>query len=220
MVVARNVRLLRKTGSARFLLATPSGEAEVSLAVPGEHMVPNALAAAAVGWALGLDTAEIAGALETARVSDGRMQLVETSDGLRIIDDAYNANPTSMAAALRAARWMAGEGRCIAVLGPMAELGPISSEEHERVGELAARLGLDHLVVVGREARLLAVGAEREGVEPERISLVEDVEGAVEAVRSMARPGDLVLVKASRVARLERVVRALLEPASPNGAGT
>jgi UDP-N-acetylmuramoyl-tripeptide--D-alanyl-D-alanine ligase len=142
-------------------------------------------------------------------VTAGRMDLFETPEGIRVLDDAYNANPTSMAAALRSARWMAGAGRCIAVLGTMAELGPISAEEHERVGELVARLGIDDLVAVGPEARLTALGAEREGVEPERIFLCDDVEQAVEAVRRLAGPGDLVLVKASRAARLERVAEAL-----------
>jgi UDP-N-acetylmuramoyl-tripeptide--D-alanyl-D-alanine ligase len=208
-VRAREVSLERHTGTASFDLQSPSGSAAVRLAVPGEHMVPNALAAAAVGHALGLHVEEIAGALATARVTAGRMDVFETEEGLRVIDDSYNANPTSMAAALKSARWMADGGRCIAVLGTMAELGPISSEEHERVGELLARLGIDVLVAVGEEARLTAIGAEREGVEPERIYLCDDVDQAVEAVRRLAVPGDLVLIKASRAARLERVAEAL-----------
>jgi UDP-N-acetylmuramoyl-tripeptide--D-alanyl-D-alanine ligase len=114
-----------------------------------------------------------------------------------------------MAAALKAARWMAGDGRCIAVLGHMAELGPIAAQEHERVGELVARLGIDELVTVGPEARMIATGAAREGVEPEHIHRCEDGEQALAAVLSMLRPGDLVLVKASRVARLERLAESL-----------
>jgi UDP-N-acetylmuramoyl-tripeptide--D-alanyl-D-alanine ligase len=208
-VRAGHVTIQPHTGTASFDLATPTGVGPVSLSVPGEHMVSNALAAAAVGHALGLSVEEIARGLFTARVTSGRMEVFETGDGLRIINDAYNANPTSMAAALRSARWMAGDGRCIAVLGTMAELGSISAEEHERVGELLARLGIDVLIAVGEEARLTALGAEREGVEPERILLCDGVDQAVEAVRAMARPGDLVLVKASRAARLERVAEAL-----------
>jgi UDP-N-acetylmuramoyl-tripeptide--D-alanyl-D-alanine ligase len=188
---------------------TPAGVSPVTLIVPGEHMVSNALAAAAVGHAMGLAVEDIARGLSAATVTAGRMEVFETADGIRVINDAYNANPTSMAAALKSARWMAGDGRCIAVLGTMAELGPISSEEHERVGELLARLRIDVLVAVGPEARLTALGAEREGVEPDRIVLCDGVEQAVEAVRSTAQPGDLVLVKASRAARLERVAEAL-----------
>jgi UDP-N-acetylmuramoyl-tripeptide--D-alanyl-D-alanine ligase len=91
----------------------------------------------------------------------------------------------------------------------MAELGPISDEEHERIGELVARLGIAELVVVGREARRIAVSAEREGVEPHTIHLCDDVAQTIEVVSGLVRPGDLVLVKASRAERLERVVEAL-----------
>jgi UDP-N-acetylmuramoyl-tripeptide--D-alanyl-D-alanine ligase len=105
---------------------------------------------------------------------------------------------------------MAGEGSSIAVLGQMAELGPVSRDEHLRIGELAVRLGIHTLVVVGDEAGMIAAGARHEGLEPQRLHSVGDVAQAVEVVRSAARPGDLVLVKASRVARLERVAHALL----------
>jgi UDP-N-acetylmuramoyl-tripeptide--D-alanyl-D-alanine ligase len=175
-------------------------------------MVSNALAAAAVGWALGVPVDTCAEGLSTAAVSGGRMEVVE-AEGVRILNDAYNANPTSMAAALKAARWMAGRGRCIAVLGYMAELGPIADVEHERIGELVARLGIDVLIVVGEQARRIAIGAQRGGVEPDRIIRCDDVADAIEAVRSVARPGDLVLVKASRVVRLERVVDGLTRDA-------
>jgi UDP-N-acetylmuramoyl-tripeptide--D-alanyl-D-alanine ligase len=142
------------------------------------------------------------------------MEAFETLDGLRIVNDAYNANPTSMAAALKAARWMAGDARCIAVLGTMAELGPIGRQEHLRIGGLVARLGIDGLVVVGEDARLIAEGAAREGVEPRRIVMCETAGEAAVAARHMARPGDLVLVKASRAARLERVVEDLRSAAA------
>jgi UDP-N-acetylmuramoyl-tripeptide--D-alanyl-D-alanine ligase len=214
---ARDVTLDRASGRAGFVLVTPEGAAAVRLPVPGEHMVPNALAAAAAGWAAGLPAEEIAHGLETASVSAGRMQVFDMPGGVRLIDDAYNANPTSMAAALRAARWMAGDGRSVAVLGHMAELGPISVEEHERVGELLARLGIDELVTVGEQATVIAVGAEREGVEPERIHRAVSAEGALEVLRGLLRPGDLILVKASRVAKLERIAEALrsAEPSVP-----
>jgi UDP-N-acetylmuramoyl-tripeptide--D-alanyl-D-alanine ligase len=198
-------------GTASFKLVTPAGSAPVTLPVPGEHMVANALAAAAVGWAGGMAPAATAQALHHAVLSGGRMEVRQGPGGLRVINDAYNANPTSMAAALRAARSMAGTGRCIAVLGPMAELGPIAAEEHERVGELLARLRVDVLVTVGVDARAIAFSAEREGVEAESIVRCDDVVQAVEAVRALAGPGDLVLVKASRVARLERVAEALAD---------
>jgi UDP-N-acetylmuramoyl-tripeptide--D-alanyl-D-alanine ligase len=208
-VRAANVKVSRQTGAAEFDLETAAGTAHVRLRARGEQMVPDALAAAAVGSALGIALDDIADGLARASVAAGRMEAFETADGLRVVNDAYNANPTSMAAALRAARWMAGDARCVAVLGPMAELGPIAGREHERVGELLARIGIDALVAVGPEAGLIAVGAEREGVEPDRIVRCEDTAQAVNAVRALAGPGDVVLVKASRVARLERVAEAL-----------
>src|SRR4029453_6078680 len=137
---------------------TPDGSARVTLPAPGDQLVPDALAAAAVGWAAGLPVDDIAARLASPGVSPGKMELT-TIGGLRIVNDAYNANPTSMSAALKTARVMAGEGRCIAVLGYMAELGPIAAREHEHVGELAARLGIDVVIVVGQEARLIGVAA-------------------------------------------------------------
>src|SRR6266540_3751792 len=119
-VSAEALDVHRGTGQAEFLLRTPDGSAPVLLSVPGEHMVGNALAAAAVGWALGVPVESSAEALAIAPVTGGRMQISEAG-GVRIVNDAYNANPTSTAAALRAVRWMAGSGRCIAVLGHMAE---------------------------------------------------------------------------------------------------
>jgi UDP-N-acetylmuramoyl-tripeptide--D-alanyl-D-alanine ligase len=200
---------LDPSGLASFTLRTPGGSERVELAVPGEHMAWNALAAAAAGVALGLTPGECATGLKEARVSSWRMEVADGSGGIRILNDAYNANPASMAAALKAARWIAGRNACVAVLGPMAELGGASDTEHERVGELAARLGIDHLVVVGEEAGLIAVGALREGVEPDRVIRCAAPEEAVAAVRRVARPGDVVLVKGSRVAGLERVAEAL-----------
>jgi UDP-N-acetylmuramoyl-tripeptide--D-alanyl-D-alanine ligase len=207
-VRAGDVSVSRDTGAATFELITPAGSCPVRLPVPGAHIVPDALAAAAVAWSLGVDVDGIARGLAHAAVSEGRMHVIKT-DGIRLIDDSYNANPTSMGAALKALRWMAGTSRSVAVLGFMAELGPIADAEHERIGELVARLGIDELVVVGSEARLIAVGAEREGVEPERIHMCEDVPRAIEELGNVLRRGDLVLVKASRVTRLERVVEAL-----------
>lgn len=196
-------------GKASFTLLTPEGTERVDLAVPGEHMAWNALAACAVGVALGLSAGECAAALKDATISPWRMEVFVTESGVRVVNDAYNANPTSMAAALKAARWMAGKSECIAVLGEMAELGAVSGEEHERIGELVARLGIDRLITVGGPARRISVGAVREGVEPERVSSYETVEEALTAVRSKARPGVVVLVKASRRAGLERLAEKL-----------
>jgi UDP-N-acetylmuramoyl-tripeptide--D-alanyl-D-alanine ligase len=200
---------LDRQARASFTLRTPVGTERVELPVPGEHMVSNALAAAAAGVALGLSAGECAAGLKEARVSAWRMEVTETGAGVTVVNDAYNANPASMAAALKTARWIAGDRRCIAVLGEMAELGAVSEVEHVRVGELVARLGIEELVVVGAGASPIASGAGREGVEPDRIRRCETVEDAVDELREIVRSGDVVLVKASRVAGLERVAEAI-----------
>jgi UDP-N-acetylmuramoyl-tripeptide--D-alanyl-D-alanine ligase len=196
-------------GRASFQLVSEDVRIPVTLRVPGEHMVSNALAAAAVGLTLDVPPEQIAGALATATVSPWRMETFTTANGVRVVNDAYNANPESMAAALRAARWMAGDAHLIAVLGTMAELGPISLAEHERVGELAARLRVDRLITVGEAARPIATASVLEGVEPDNVAAYETVEEALEDVGSCARPGDLVLLKGSRVVGLEMLAEAL-----------
>ena len=201
--------VLDRLGRPSFTLRTPEGPERVELPVVGEHMVGNAMAAVAVGVSLGLSAAECAAGLKEAQLSPWRMETFETPTGIRIMNDAYNANPMSMAAALRAARWVSQGGRSIAVLGEMAELGEMAAAEHARAGELVARLGIDHLIVVGTRASAIAIGAELEGVEPERILRVETVEEATRHVRAIAREGDVVLLKGSRVAGLERIAEAL-----------
>jgi UDP-N-acetylmuramoyl-tripeptide--D-alanyl-D-alanine ligase len=200
---------LDEEGRARFKLAAGGEREHVELSTPGGHMVENALAAAACGVALGLSAAECAAALKGARISRWRMETFTTPQGIRVVNDAYNANPTSVAAALKSARWMSRGGRCIAVLGHMAELGPISDEEHARVGGLVARLGFDALVTVGPDAVPIAHAAVREGLHPNELTICETPAEALDAVRRLARRGDVVLVKASRIARLEQIAEGL-----------
>ena len=118
------------------------------------------------------------------------------------------------AAALKTARWMASVGRLLAVMGQMAELGAIAAEEHERVGELAARLHVDRLITIGPEAKAIAVAGVREGVEPENVADYDDADGALTDVLAVARDGDVVLIKGSRVAGLERLAARLVEALS------
>jgi UDP-N-acetylmuramoyl-tripeptide--D-alanyl-D-alanine ligase len=196
-------------GRAGFVLQARGDRERFELAVPGEHMVSNALAAAAVGLELGLSAAECAAALKGARVSAWRMETFTTPGGVLVVNDAYNANPESMAAGLRTARWIARGGRLAVVLGHMAELGPIAFDEHERLGELLVRIGVERLVTVGEPATGIARAAVREGLLPEDVASFEDAAGAAEDVRAWVRAGDVVLVKGSRVAGLERVAEAL-----------
>ncbi|MFD3869630.1 UDP-N-acetylmuramoyl-tripeptide--D-alanyl-D-alanine ligase [Streptomyces sp. NPDC058623] len=205
-------------GQPSFTLHTPTGCSDVTLRLYGEHHVSNALAAAAVAHVLGMSVEEIATALSGAgTLSRWRMEVTERADGVTIVNDAYNANPESMRAALRALAAMGGGarangGRTWAVLGPMAELGDAALAEHDAVGRLAVRLNVSKLVAVGgREASWLQLGAYNEGSWGEESVLVSDAQAAVDLLRSELRPGDVVLVKASRSVGLERVALALLE---------
>jgi UDP-N-acetylmuramoyl-tripeptide--D-alanyl-D-alanine ligase len=137
------------------------------------------------------------------------METFTTPDGVVVLNDAYNANPESMAASLKTARWMARERRLAAVLGHMAELGPIAFDEHERLGELVVRLGVDRLVTVGEPARAIARAAVREGQLPEDVASYEDPLDAADDVRAWARDGDVIVIKGSRVVGLERTAEAL-----------
>jgi UDP-N-acetylmuramoyl-tripeptide--D-alanyl-D-alanine ligase len=175
-----------------FRLVTPWGDAEVALAARGRHMVENALAAAAAALACEVRLAGVASALGTAAVSHWRMELRTLPSGARLLNDVYNANPTSMAAALRALVALDGR-RHVAILGLMAELGPTSEAEHRAVGDMARDLGVEVVAVC-----VPAYGG----------TLVDDLDGVVAALGDLG-PGDVLLLKGSRVAGLERLADRL-----------
>ncbi|MFI8772603.1 UDP-N-acetylmuramoyl-tripeptide--D-alanyl-D-alanine ligase [Gordonia sp. NPDC062954] len=180
---------------ASFRLHTPWGDADIALGARGEHQVPNALAAvAAAGW-LGVPVDRMADGLRGASLSGLRMDLVTSPAGVLVLNDAYNANPTSMAAALRSLAVL-DAGRRVAVLGTMGELGAGSAAAHLSVAEQARDLGVE----------VIAVDAPDYG---ESARHVPDVDSAVAALADL-EAGDAVLVKASRAAALERVAQALL----------
>jgi UDP-N-acetylmuramoyl-tripeptide--D-alanyl-D-alanine ligase len=205
-------------GRASFRLHTPAGTAPAALPAPGEHLVGCALAAAGAAHVLGVGPADVAAGLAGAALSPMRMQLRHRPDGLTVINDAYNANPSSMAAALKtlAALGRPG-GRTVAVLGEMAELGPTAVDEHDRIGRLATRLGIDRLVGVGELGRVMVNAARMEGMWPEEAEAVADPAAAVELLTPTLGPADVLLVKASRVVALDAVADAVLLPR--NGAG-
>lgn len=211
-VRAADVRLDRR-GQARFRLVTRSGEAPVELPLVGAHQVANALAAAAVALELGVPLDAVAAALATATPrSRWRMEVVDRGDGTTVVNDAYNANPDSMRAALEALHALATGRRSWAVLGEMLELGAASDAEHGEVGRLARRLGVDRLVVVGEGARGIHNGAVADGARAgEESVVVAAADDALALVRRELRPGDVVLVKASRGAGLETLAIALAE---------
>jgi UDP-N-acetylmuramoyl-tripeptide--D-alanyl-D-alanine ligase len=204
-------------GRASFRLLMPGGSANVALRLHGAHHVSNALAAAAIAAELGMDTQAIAAALSAATVrSRRRMELHERPDGVLVVNDAYNANPDSTRAAIEALRHLARGGRRgFAVLGHMAELGDIADDSHAEVGRLAAQAGVAGLIAVGEEARPVLDGARAEtGWHGEAIA-APDAAGAVAALDNLLRPGDVVLVKASKSAGLWEVADRLLAEAAP-----
>jgi UDP-N-acetylmuramoyl-tripeptide--D-alanyl-D-alanine ligase len=205
-------------GRASFTLVTPAGTAEVTLPAPGEHLVSCALAAAAS--VLGVGPAKVAAGLATATLSPMRMQVRRRPDGLTVVNDAYNANPSSMAAALKTLATLGHPGgRTVAVLGEMAELGPAAAAEHDRIGRLATRLGIDRLVGVGEPGRVMVNAARMEGMWPEEAEAVAGPDAALALLTPVLGPDDVVLVKASRVVALDRVADALLQPRVGGGNG-
>jgi UDP-N-acetylmuramoyl-tripeptide--D-alanyl-D-alanine ligase len=219
-VRAHRVRL-DDLGRATFRLTAPAGTAMVTLPLVGGHHVGNALAAAAVALECGLSVPAIAEALSTAGPrSRWRMELVERADGVVVINDAYNANPESVRAALKtlAAIGRARPARTVAVLGEMAELGADAAVEHDAIGRLAVRLDISRLIAVGAAARPMAHGAALEGSWDGESTWVADSDAALILLQHELRPGDVVLVKASRAASLERVAIALgdASPAAVN----
>jgi len=197
-------------GRPGFTLVTGAGSAPVQLRLHGEHNVANALAAAALASQLGMDVAGIAAGLSAAAArSRWRMEVTRRPDGVTVVNDAYNANPEAVRAALSALAAMAGGGRAFAVLGYMTELGDQAEELHEEAGRQAARAGLAGLIVVGDPATPILTGAKAEPSWRGELVQVPDAEAAVAAVGRLVRPGDVVLVKASRAANLQRVALAL-----------
>lgn len=197
-VRARDV-VLDERGRASYTLVTPAGAAPVRLGLTGRHQVGNSLAAAAVALEVGMPLADVAAALGELRpVSTRRMDVFDRPDGVTVIDDSYNANPASMAAALRALAELGRNRRTIAVLGYMAELGEFERDGHEQVGRLAADLGIDRLLVVTELAAPIHHAASAVATWGGKSVLVSDQAAAIEVLRRELRPGDAVLVKGSR----------------------
>jgi UDP-N-acetylmuramyl pentapeptide synthase len=186
-----------------------NGEYRVNLF--GRHQAVNALIAVAIGAELGLSPDEVGSGLSACLPARMRLQVWEVN-GVRVLDDAYNANADSMLAALRTLQDMHCKGRRLAVLGDMAELGHHSEAAHEEVGRRAAELGVGQLFAVGKMAPVMARGARDAGLA--RVLEFTDVEAAAIAVKQFVRDGDVLLLKASRATRLERIADRLRSPAT------
>jgi len=196
------------TDGLSFRLRHNGGAPLVRLPVVNRVMVANALLAAAVGRECGLTLDEIARGLEAVRLPGARMQVVK-AHGAWIINDAYNANPDSLKAALAALSEFPGANRRLAVLGSMGELGRHATELHRAIGEFAARQDLAFLIAVGPHAEAYAKGAMAAGLGHNQIVAALDAEEATVALLPLLREGDAVLVKGSRFMGLDRLVAAV-----------
>jgi UDP-N-acetylmuramoyl-tripeptide--D-alanyl-D-alanine ligase len=195
-------------GGTRFQLSADGRSVSAEVPVPGEHMVQNAVLAAAAGRVFGLSLEESAAGFTKLHLTKGRLEQ-KVVRGIQILDDTYNANPDSMIAALRTLASLPTSGRRIAVLGAMGELGDEAERGHRQVGTAAARERIDFLITVGNAATWIADAAQG-GVG--QVTKTDSTEEATALLRATARPGDLVLIKGSRSAKMERIVEGLQTP--------
>ncbi|MHB8925914.1 MAG: UDP-N-acetylmuramoyl-tripeptide--D-alanyl-D-alanine ligase, partial [Coriobacteriia bacterium] len=203
---------VNELGNPTFVLECEQGTAEVVLPVPGRHNVYNALAAAAIGLYLEVSLEDAVRGLEEATFTHMRMEIFQSATDVTIINDAYNANPTSMRAALGALADVPARGRRVAVLGDMAELGSLTELAHFKLGEIVAESPVDVLVTVGERALRIADGALAVGMPADRVRPCATPDEASEVLDDLLEAGDVVLVKASRVMGLERVVEGIIQP--------
>jgi UDP-N-acetylmuramoyl-tripeptide--D-alanyl-D-alanine ligase len=203
---AKKIRLDKNGVTFRVETPRPEFIGEYRINLLGRHQVINALFAMVLGAELGLARAEIQKGLAECQPAKMRLQFWE-ANGVRVLDDTYNANADSTIAALETLCNLPLQGRRVAVLGDMAELGAHSAAAHAEAGRRAAELGVGQLFAVGQMAPVTAAAARQAGLS--RVIELADVEAAVNAVKNFLKPGDVVLLKASRASRLERIAETL-----------
>src|SRR5512133_842944 len=199
----RAIEIRQSADGSEFTIVEGAHRCRAQLPVAGLHMVQNALLAIAAGRAFGLSIEECAAGLAAAPLTKARLQIKEIG-GVQFLDDSYNANTDSMKAALRTLVELDTEGKRIAVLGEMRELGAESERGHREVGEAAATLGVDQLITIGNVAELIAEGARTAGLD--KVSSARSTTEAARLLGEIAEPGDFVLIKGSRAARTEEVI--------------
>lgn len=200
------------SGTTNFKLVHNGETAEVELPLLGEHSVLNALAGAATGLAVGMTLSQIASALNKVEVkSKWRMEVQQLPNQITLINDAYNANPESMTAALKTLASIETPARRWAILGAMHELGYQSISEHDRIGRLVVRLNIDQLVVVGQSAKPLHMGAEQEGSWDGESVWFADFTGACDYICKRVKSQDVLLFKASRSEEFDRLAKLVAD---------
>lgn len=182
---------------------------QLEIPLPGPHQIYNALAATAVGLILGLAPEQISLALEQFQSPEKRSQLACHDSGLVIYNDCYNANPGSMAMALQTLATLKNRGRTLAALGDMLELGRTTAQAHKDLGALAAKLGVDLLVVCGNFKNLVKEGALAAGMSATRIHTIPSHAAGAQIIKEFCRPGDTLLIKGSRGAQMEKLLSCL-----------
>ena len=198
----------RADGGVSFQLQGPAGTIPLSLQLLGRHQVYNALAAAAAAFHLGAAIDDIKEGLDSFAPPAMRMELVTLGKGIKAINDAYNANPQSMDAALRTLQEVTG-GRKIAVLGDMWELGAYTEKAHQELGRSVKEYGVDLLFLLGQFAPLVAEGAEQAGMAPQKIFIGKDHHAVGLHLSGIVKKGDWVLIKGSRIMRMEEIIKEL-----------
>jgi UDP-N-acetylmuramoyl-tripeptide--D-alanyl-D-alanine ligase len=209
-VMAKEIRLGGAEGT--FFTLILEGEAmEIHLRLLGRHFIPNALSAIAAACLFGVEVKQVKEALENFQSIPMRMEIVPLKGGKTLINDAYNANPHSMGLALETLVEAKGEGRAIAVLGDMLELGNFTKEAHEQLGEKVSELSIDFLLALGEEAPIVVESAIRHGFPLERVRVVESHSETISILKQMIQNGDWILVKGSRRMAMEKIVEGLTE---------
>ncbi|HZR79030.1 MAG TPA: UDP-N-acetylmuramoyl-tripeptide--D-alanyl-D-alanine ligase [Chthoniobacterales bacterium] len=211
----RAVDIEQSADGSEFTIMEGAHRCRAQLPVPGIHMVQNALLAVAAGRVFGLSLEEAAGGLAGTPLTKARLQ-IKNVRGVQFLDDSYNANPDSMKAALQTLVELSSDGKRIAVLGEMRELGKETERGHEEVGEAAAAFEIDHLIGIGEMGKLIAQAAKKAGLQ--KSEAVASTSQAAERLIEIAQPGDLVLIKGSRLARTEEVIENFAKLSSAEGA--
>jgi UDP-N-acetylmuramoyl-tripeptide--D-alanyl-D-alanine ligase len=208
--MAKEIRFRGSEGIS-FTLISGGEKMKIFLPLLGRHFVPNALCAIAVARFFGIEMKKAKEALEHFKPFPMRMEIHHLKGGKTLINDAYNANPQSMALALETLVEVKGKGRAIAVLGDMLELGDFTEEAHRELGEKVGRLSIDLLITLGEESPIVAESAIRFGLPPERAWVVGSHSEAVSILRRMIQEKDWILVKGSRRMGMEKIVEGLME---------
>ena len=209
-VMAKEIRLRGQEGTA-FKLILEGEEIDMVLPLLGRHFVSDALAAIAAASLFGIEVKKAKEVLEHFKPFPMRMEVIRLEGGKTLINDAYNANPRSMELALEALTEVKGEGRAIAVLGDMLELGDSAEEAHQELGEKVKEFSVDFLLTLGEKALLTAESAIRHGFDPKRTRVVKDHSEAISILTGMMREGDWILIKGSRGMTMEKIVEGLIK---------